>query len=43
MYLLFFIKEKDIVNVSVEGYMRKEEAAEEKARPDREGLLTSDV
>lgn len=30
----FFIKEKDIVNVSVEGYTRKEETAE-KARLER--------
>lgn len=39
-----FHKGKDIVNVSVEGYMRKEET-EEKARIEREGqeLLTLDV
>ena len=36
MYLLFFIKEKDIVNVSVKGYMRKEET-EETARIERGG------
>lgn len=44
MYFTVFIKEKDIVNVSVKGYTRKEET-DEKARIEREGqeLLTLDV